>query len=210
MWPSRLRRSAQFAWNLRGQARFPFLPPACDPARAAAAAALDGALTPPARCPITVRPSPGSDCKPVDFRSGRRPRTPAAAGARRHRARPRRSFRSTAPRPEDLLRVPQRRQHRGWRAPSSTTRGACSGNAAHGERERCILHGDHRALDYGYRELVIGLAHCTVFKVQQYCRDRAFYPRGVGIERPLCVRCSTLPDAMVRLHQRLQAQRHPQ
>jgi phenylacetate-CoA ligase len=55
-------------------------------------------------------------------------------------------------------------------------------NAAHGERERSIWTGIiGRAT--GYRELVVAPPHSTTSKVQQYCRERGLYPRGVGVER---------------------------
>jgi phenylacetate-CoA ligase len=55
-------------------------------------------------------------------------------------------------------------------------------NAAHGERERSIWTPiiGRKA---GYRELVVAPPYSTTLKVQQYCRQRGLYPRGVGIER---------------------------
>jgi phenylacetate-CoA ligase len=55
-------------------------------------------------------------------------------------------------------------------------------NAAHGERERSIWSAII-GRPTGYRELVIAPPYSTTLKVQQYCRERGLYPRGVGIER---------------------------
>ncbi|MBI5395358.1 MAG: phenylacetate--CoA ligase family protein [Verrucomicrobia bacterium] len=55
-------------------------------------------------------------------------------------------------------------------------------NAAHGERERSIWTR-FIGRRFGYRELIVAPPHNSTFKVQQFCRERGFYPSGVGIER---------------------------
>jgi len=81
----------------------------------------------------------------------------------------------------DLLRITSGGSCGAPRLVLHDPRGVCE-NAAHGERERTIWTAII-GRTAGYRELVVAPPHSTTLKVQQYCRERGLYPRGVGIER---------------------------
>ena len=55
-------------------------------------------------------------------------------------------------------------------------------NAAHGERERCILTSLIRK-QFGYRETVIASPNCTAHKLQRFCQSQALFPDRLRINR---------------------------
>jgi phenylacetate-CoA ligase len=190
---SRLRWAAHFAWHLRGQSRFAFLPLATVQRRQAE----------------RVRRMAGFAFRTVPYyreTSRRLGLNPA-------------SIRAAA----DISRLPILEREQIQRDPeyfcsetvprsellSITSGGSCGAprlvmhdprgvfeNAAHGERERSIWTPiiGRRA---GYRELVVAPPYSTTLKVQQYCRQRGLYPRGVGIEREYASLLEP-PDTTVR------------
>jgi len=62
------------------------------------------------------------------------------------------------------------------------TPGAIFQNAAHGERERCIITS-LIGKPYGYRETVIASPNCTVLKLQAFCQSQALFPDRLRINR---------------------------
>jgi phenylacetate-CoA ligase len=55
-------------------------------------------------------------------------------------------------------------------------------NAAHGERERCILTS-LIGKQFGYRETVIASPNCTAHKLQRFCQSQALLPDRLRINR---------------------------
>jgi phenylacetate-CoA ligase len=55
-------------------------------------------------------------------------------------------------------------------------------NAAHGERERCILTS-LIGKPFGYRETVIASPNCTAHKLQAFCQSQALFPGRLRINR---------------------------
>jgi phenylacetate-CoA ligase len=176
---SRLRWATHFAWHLRGQSRFPFLPLAAVRRRQAErlrSMAAYAFRTVPYYRETFRRLGLG----PADFRdAGALSRLPVLE--REHIQKDPEYFCSEAVRPSDLLRITSGGSCGAPRLVLHDPRGVFE-NSAHGERERSIWAAIiGRAA--GYRELVIAPPHSTTSKVQQYCRERGLYPRGVGIER---------------------------
>ena len=62
------------------------------------------------------------------------------------------------------------------------TPGAIFQNAAHGERERCIITS-LIGKQFGYRETVIASPHCTAHKLQAFCQSQALFPNRFRINR---------------------------
>jgi phenylacetate-CoA ligase len=62
------------------------------------------------------------------------------------------------------------------------TSGALFQNAAHGERERCIITS-LIGRRFGYRETVIASAYCTAPKLQSFYQSRALFPDRLRINR---------------------------
>lgn len=176
---SRLRWASHFAWHLRGQSRFPFLPLAAVRRRQAQ----------------RVRRIAGFAFRTVPYyreAARRLGLTPAAirdAGdlarlpvlEREQIQRDPEYFCSKAVPRRDLLIVTSGGSCGAPRLVMHDPRGVFE-NAAHGERERSIWT-PIIGRTAGYRELVVAPPHSTTLKVQQYCRERGLYPRGVGIER---------------------------
>ncbi len=176
---SRLRWASHFAWHLRGQSAFPFLPLRSVQRRQAERV---GRMAGHAfrTVPYYRETFRRLGLDPADFRgAGDLARLPVLE--REQIQRDPEYFCSDAVPRRDLLRI--------------TSGGSCGAprlvlhdpagvfeNAAHGERERCIWTAIIGRTT-GYRELVVAPPHSTTLKVQQYCRERGLYPRGVGIER---------------------------
>jgi len=55
-------------------------------------------------------------------------------------------------------------------------------NAAHGERERCIITS-LIGKRFGYRETVIASPNCTAHKLQVFCQSQALFPDRLRINR---------------------------
>jgi phenylacetate-CoA ligase len=62
------------------------------------------------------------------------------------------------------------------------TPGAIFQNAAHGERERCIVTS-LVGRRFGYRETVIVSPNCTAHKLQMFCQSHALFPVRLRINR---------------------------
>jgi len=62
------------------------------------------------------------------------------------------------------------------------TPGAIFQNAAHGERERCIITS-LIGKQFGYRETVIASPNCTAHKLQAFCQSQALFPDRLRINR---------------------------
>jgi len=62
------------------------------------------------------------------------------------------------------------------------TPGAIFQNAAHGERERCIITS-LVGRRFGYRETVIASPNCTAHKLQSFCQSNALFPDRIRINR---------------------------
>jgi len=176
---SRLRWAAHFAWHLRGQSAFPFLPLAAvqrtQAERVRRMAAYACRTVPYYR--ETCRRL-GLDA--ADFRDGGDlARLPVLE--REAIQRDPEYFCSETVTRADLLHITSGGS---CGAPRLVLHDPCGvfENAAHGERERSIWTAIiGRAT--GYRELTVAPPHSTTLKVQQYCRERGLYPRGLGIER---------------------------
>jgi len=179
MWLSRLRWSAYFARHLFGQARFAFAPP--DAVRRAQTARLRNMVAYAYRSvPYYRETFDRLGLRPADFDStDDLARLPVLE--REQLQRDPEYFRSNAPSPEDLLRLTSGGSTGATCTVFHDARGVFQ-NAAHGERERSIWTA-MIGRTFGYRELVITPSNSTVFKVQLFCRERALYPRGVGVER---------------------------
>jgi phenylacetate-CoA ligase len=108
-------------------------------------------------------------------------------------------FCSTIPRPADLLELRSGGSTGAPRRVFHDLRGVFQ-NAAHGERERAIWTGVI-GRRIGYRELIIAPPRSSTFKVQQFGRDRGWYPSGVGIER----RYLSLLDSPARVVEEINA-----
>lgn len=176
---SRLRWAAHFAWHLRGQSAFPFLPLAVVQRRQAERVRRMAAYA----CrtvPYYRETFRRLGLEPADFRdAGDLARLPVLE--REAIQRDPEYFCSDAVPRGDLLRITSGGSCGAPRLVLHDPRGVFE-NAAHGERERSIwtaIIGRATA----YRELTIAPPHSTTLKVQQYCRERGLYPRGVGIER---------------------------
>ena len=176
---SRLRWASHFAWHLRGQSRLPFLPLAAVQRRQA----------------DRVRRMVRFAFRTVPYYRETSRRLGLTASAIRDAAglarlpvlereqiqRDPEYFCSKAVPRRDLLVITSGGSCGAPRLIMHDPRGVFE-NAAHGERERSIwipIIGRGS----GYRELVVAPPHSTTLKVQQYCRERGLYPRGVGIER---------------------------
>ena len=176
---SRLRWAAHFAWHLRGQSAFPFLPLAAlqrtQAERVRRMAAYACQTVPYYR--ETCRRL-GLDA--ADFRDGGNlARLPVLE--REAIQRDPEYFCSETVTRADLLHITSGGS---CGAPRLVLHDPCGvfENAAHGERERSIWTAIiGRAT--GYCELTVAPPHSTTLKVQQYCRERGLYPRGLGIER---------------------------
>jgi phenylacetate-CoA ligase len=62
------------------------------------------------------------------------------------------------------------------------TPGAIFQNAAHGERERCIITSIV-GKRFGYRETVIASPNCTAHKLQSFCQSHGLFPDRIQINR---------------------------
>ena len=62
------------------------------------------------------------------------------------------------------------------------TPGAIFQNAAHGERERCIIISIV-GRRFGYRETAIASPNCTAHKLQSFCQSHALFPDRIRINR---------------------------
>lgn len=190
---SRLRWASHFAWHLRGQSRFPFLPMHIvrrrQNERVRRMTRYAGRTVPYYR--ETFRRL-GLD--PAGFRdAGDLARLPVLERGEIQRD-PEYFCSETVPR-GDLLRITSGGSCGAPRLVLHDPRGVFE-NAAHGERERGIWTAiiGRRT---GYRELVVAPPHSTTLKVQQYCLERGLYPRGLRIEREYASLLDP-PEATVR------------
>jgi phenylacetate-CoA ligase len=174
-----VRWATHFAWHLRGQSRFAFQPPRLvqrrQSERVRRMAEYAFRTVPYYR--ETMR---RLGLAPADFRSaGDLARLPILE--REHMQRDPEYFCSSGVPRRDLLRITSGGSCGAPRLVLHDPRGVFE-NAAHGERERSIWTAII-GRPTGYRELVVAPPYSTTLKVQQYCRERGLYPRGVGIER---------------------------
>lgn len=179
MSPSRLRWGFYFAWHLRGQAKFAFRPWA-DIERAQAERVRRMVGYAYRTVPYYRETFDRLGLKPTDFKSA----DDLARLPILERAQIQSDPEYFCSRERDKADLLQLRSGGSTGAPRQVfhdLRGVFQ-NAAHGERERSIwtrLIGRR----FGYRELIIAPPHNSTFAVQQFCRERGFYPSGVGIER---------------------------
>ena len=176
---SRVRWSAYFAWHLQGQAKFPFQP--LKTIQHAQSKRLRWMVAYAYRAvPYYRETFDRFGFRPADFLSADDlAKLPVLE--REQIQRDPEYFCSKVPSYKDLLKISSGGSTGATRTVFHDPRGVFQ-NAAHGERERSIwttMIGQKT----GYRELVIAPPSSTTFKVQQFCRERGLYPRGVGIER---------------------------
>ena len=190
---TRLRWASHFAWHLRGQSRFPFLPLAAVRRRQAQ----------------RVRRMAGFAFRTVPYYREVSRRLGLTAAAIRDAAdlaklpllereqiqRDPEYFCSKAVPRRDLLLITSGGSSGAPRLVMHDPRGVFE-NAAHGERERSIWT-QIIGRNTGYRELDVAPPHSTTLKVQQYCREHGLYPRGMRIEREYASLLDT-PEATVR------------
>lgn len=179
--PQRLYWSAYLAWHLRGQARYPFLP--------LSRVLLDQARRVRATVAYAYRHVPyyretldRLGLTPDDFRSGADlARLPLLETEVYHRDPER--FLSTA-QPADRYFRMQTGGSTGLRRTIWHDAAALFQNAAHGERERCMITPLLRK-SVGYRETVITTTPegSTPRRVQNFLRDHAWYPSRVALKR---------------------------
>lgn len=179
MSPSRLRWGFYFAWHLRGQARFPFRPWA-DIERAQAERVRRMADYAYRTVPYYRETFDRIGLTPADFqKADDLARLPILERAQIQRDPE--YFCSREPAKADLLELRSGGSTGAPRRVFHDLRGVFQ-NAAHGERERSIW-SKIIGRRFGYRELIIAPHHSSIFNVQQFCRNRGYYPSGVGIER---------------------------
>lgn len=179
MWLNRLRQSAYFAWQLRGQAEFPFQQPEIilhaqtERLRWMVAYAYRSV-------PYYRETFDRLGLRPADFRSV----DDLANLPILERAKIQQDpeyFCSTSVPQKNLLKLRSGGSTGATRTIFHDPRGVFA-NAAHGERERSIWTS-MIGKKYGYRELVISPPNSSTFKVQRFCRQHGLYPRRVSIER---------------------------
>ncbi|MEP6996591.1 MAG: hypothetical protein ABI900_03030 [Betaproteobacteria bacterium] len=176
---SRLRWASHFAWHLRGQSRLPFQPlQAVQRRQAERVRRMVGYAF--RTVPYYRETLRRLGLNPCDFR-GADDLTRLPVIEREHIQRDPEYFCSESVPRGDLLRITSGGSCGAPRLVLHDPRGVFE-NAAHGERERVIWTAIIGRTT-GYRELAVVPPHSTTLKVQQYCRERGLYPRGVGIER---------------------------
>jgi len=179
--PGQLYWSAYLAWHLRGQARYPFQPMSrvlLDQARRVRAMAAYAYRYVPYYRETMDR----LGLSPADFRSAADlAKLPVLETDAYHRDPER--FLSTAQPAERYFRM-QTGGSTGLRRTIWHDTAALFQNAAHAERERCMVTALlHRKV--GYRETVITTTPegSTPRRVQTFLREHAWFPPRVGIER---------------------------
>lgn len=171
--------SAYLAWQLRGQARYPFQP--MEEVLRGQARRVQAMVAYAYRyVPYYRETMDRLGLSAADFKSGADlARLPIVERAQLQRDPER--FLSTAQPAGRYLRI---RSGGSTGAPCTVYHSADAlfQNAAHGERERSIYAG-LVGRRYGYRETVIASPFSTAFEVQRFCQSQALFPGGMRVQR---------------------------